>query len=260
MHLRCREQWPARPEDVLRQSLARTLRLRRGVELVHEVGEAEFLAVGVVQCDVEVSSRHQLADDPVDRREQLLERLCRVGRLGDAEGRALDQLRPAALRDVADGADPEAPAAVREGATLDFDPQGGAVLPARGVLVALGGLRAMVLGDEVRVLGRDEIGHRPADHLFRGVAEHRGKGRVAGDDPALLGDADALERRFGEQAEALLALPGRLVQGAPRGDVPDDGLEVDRAVQRERVEGDLGVERLAAEAHVLPVETARPPR
>ena len=59
---------------------------------IDEVGEADHLALLVVQRDVEVFAVREPADDLVDRRVELLQVPCRVRRLGDSIERRLDAL------------------------------------------------------------------------------------------------------------------------------------------------------------------------
>ena len=107
MDLRCREQRSSGPEHVLGQSLAKLAgrNVPRRVVFVHEVGKFELVALLVVQRNVEVLGRHQLADDLVDGAQQFLEVVRRVGRVRYAIHRLLHAFRPAACGDVAEAPD-----------------------------------------------------------------------------------------------------------------------------------------------------------
>src|SRR5438034_138269 len=89
-------------QHVFGEALAELLGRKVGVVFVDEVREAEHAAGGVVQRDVEVLGRHQLADDAVDRPEQLLQVPRRLRRLRDAKGGELDLVGAPALGDVAE--------------------------------------------------------------------------------------------------------------------------------------------------------------
>ena len=87
------EQRLASTQDVLRRPAAGGLGGGHRVDLVHEVREAQPVALGVVQRDVEVAGRHQLAHRGVDLREQLVETHRRAGGLRYDVDRRLHPLR-----------------------------------------------------------------------------------------------------------------------------------------------------------------------
>jgi len=94
-------------QHVFREAFAEFARrnVPRRVVLVHEVGEFEPIVLRVVERHVEILRRHQLADDLVDRAQQLLEGVGRVRGVGDAVHRVLHALGPASRRDVAKAPD-----------------------------------------------------------------------------------------------------------------------------------------------------------
>ena len=53
--------------------MLRLARWGRFVILVHVIGEAQQVMLGIVQGDVQVFHRHQLAQDAVDRLKQLIQ-------------------------------------------------------------------------------------------------------------------------------------------------------------------------------------------
>ena len=91
-----------RPQDVLRESLAELARpdVAGEVDLVHEVRELELVFLGIVQRHVEVFGGHQLADDLVNRAQQLQEVVRSMRRMGNAVHRFLHAFGAAPSRHV----------------------------------------------------------------------------------------------------------------------------------------------------------------
>ena len=76
------------PDHVLRQAPGSLSRRGRVVVLIDEIGEVEPLSLGIVEGDIEVLNRHQLADDGVNPGEESLQvfRLRRgLGEVVEAE-------------------------------------------------------------------------------------------------------------------------------------------------------------------------------
>src|SRR5438067_2538026 len=106
LHLGRDELRLARAQHVLGEALAGPLGGEVVVVLVHVVGEGQQVGRGVVQRDVEVLRRHQLAHDPVDGAKQVLETAGGLGGFGDAVRGELDPLRALGFGDVAEAPHP----------------------------------------------------------------------------------------------------------------------------------------------------------
>ncbi len=104
VHLRGREQGLSRAQHVFGEAPLEPVGCRRRVVLVHPVGKTEEPRLRVVQRDVQVPCGHELADDAVDRPEQLGQVLGGVGGLRDPVGGRLQLRRLHALGDFGLGA------------------------------------------------------------------------------------------------------------------------------------------------------------
>jgi hypothetical protein len=111
-------------------------RLRVRVELVDEVGEAEFVGTGVVERHEEVARRQQLADGLVDALEQFRQFVGMVRGLGDAVQRGLHARVAHVVGDVAEAVhaagvdtvdDERLRAALDHAAVEEFDLRAGTV-------------------------------------------------------------------------------------------------------------------------------------
>ena len=102
--LRLHEQWSARAQHVLGNAAAGTAGSGRGIDLVDVVWEGDQVARFVVERNVEVLCRHQLAHDLVDRGQQFFGPRRAHRHLGNAIGGGLQLprtcLRFAAALDV----------------------------------------------------------------------------------------------------------------------------------------------------------------
>ena len=96
----------AGPKNVIGETPPQGLGRGRSVVFVHEVREADPVALAVVESDVEVPGRHQLADDRVKRPEELLEARGLVCRLGNPVSRLLQPFGALPLGDVPKAPDP----------------------------------------------------------------------------------------------------------------------------------------------------------
>src|SRR5207245_4818790 len=98
------QQGSARAQHVLGDAATGMAGRGRGIDLVDEVWKGDQVGQLVVQRNVEVLRRHQLAHDLVDRGEQFLESRRAHRHLGNAIGRGLKlprtPLRLAAAPDV----------------------------------------------------------------------------------------------------------------------------------------------------------------
>ncbi len=99
--VRCRQERRAGPQYVLRQPAAHALGRESRIELVLEVREREHLLRLVVERDIEVAGRHQLADDGMHRAVQLGQGVRGIGRFGNAVGGRLQMFGAASIGDVA---------------------------------------------------------------------------------------------------------------------------------------------------------------
>ena len=100
VHVRRREQGASGPQHVLGEPFAEPLGRILGVVFVHEIGEGDEPLGRLVQRDIEVCGRDQLADDLMNGAVQLVEVADGARRLRDAVGRGLHLLRPLAIGDV----------------------------------------------------------------------------------------------------------------------------------------------------------------
>ena len=92
-------------QDILREAVTQSAWWWGGLALIDEIREGQRVASSIVQGDIEVRHWHQIAEDPVNGRKELVQRVSAQHRLRDPIRRALRVLRLAAVGDVAAGDD-----------------------------------------------------------------------------------------------------------------------------------------------------------
>ena len=189
-------------------------RLRVVEEVAHEVRETPDLGPEEARELLALLRVREQALVGVERRGDAEERRAHlVGDAGDerphrGEGLAPLQrrLQPVPLADVADGGHAQRAPRHVEGAPLHLDEEGRPVLADRAVLVGGDGPSLQALLDLRLVHRRDEVRHRAAQELGDRVAEHGRELVVRVHHPAVLGEADPLERGLRDPSQALLAV------------------------------------------------------
>src|SRR5207248_673387 len=80
-------------QDILREAVIQSAWWWSGLALIDEIREGQRVASSVVQGDIEVRHWHQIAEDPVNGRKELVQRVNAQHRLRDPIRRALRVLR-----------------------------------------------------------------------------------------------------------------------------------------------------------------------
>ena len=99
-NLRGGEQRLAGPQDILRESPARGLGGGGAVAFIHEIGEAQDVPAAVVESGVEIPGRDEPGDRLVNRPEELVQVLRRIGRRRDPHDGGVDFFHPLPFRSL----------------------------------------------------------------------------------------------------------------------------------------------------------------